>query len=168
MVQGNILEAGPYASRPERESRSKGAPRDRRQDTTSSTSAQYNSTHGGPSRTPPTLHPFTSSPLAPCDGLLAHVVTCANRADWEEEKTVDIEQSSSWEDKIVREIGSHWPYARKSSLASEDTLQLLCLEKTRMMNNQREVLVEDESTMFSTGEHGHRGLAHRNRANNSY
>jgi hypothetical protein len=79
-----------------------------------------------------TLHPlFTSSPLAPCDGVLTRVVTCANRADWEEEKTVDVEQSSSWEDKIVREIGSHWPYARKSSLASEDTLQLLCLEKTR-------------------------------------
>jgi hypothetical protein len=50
---------------------------------------------------------FDSLPLATCDRPLTRVVTCANRADGEEKKTVDVEQSSSWEDKIVREIGCH-------------------------------------------------------------
>jgi hypothetical protein len=54
------------------------------------------------------LHPFFDSlPLAPCDRPLTRVVTCANRADGEEKKIVDVEQGSSWEDKIVREIGCH-------------------------------------------------------------
>jgi hypothetical protein len=33
------------------------------------------------------------------------------------------------------------------------------LRKDKMVNNRRERLVEDGRTMFSTGEHGHRGIS---------
>jgi hypothetical protein len=102
VVEGNILEEEPYASRPERESHSKGTRGDRRQGKnvvhvcTTQLSTQC-----------PIAHSTHSSPPAPRDRLLTHVVTCANRVDGEEKKPVDVKQSSSWKDKIVREIGCH-------------------------------------------------------------
>jgi hypothetical protein len=91
----------------------------------------------------PIAHSTHSSLPAPRDRLLTLLVTCANRADGEDKKTIDVEQRSSWEDEIVREDWLPLIYARKSSLAFATvvvnwvwlafghTLQLLCLGETR-------------------------------------
>jgi hypothetical protein len=146
----------------------KGALRNRRQGNTSSTSAQRNSTHDAPSRTPPTLRLFTSSDLR----YAAH--TCSH-----------LREPSRWRREEDRRCRAGLFLGRQNcardwlslTLCTKeltcvgncaDRVGLSCVRghtaaavprKDKMVNNRREILVEDGRTMFSKGEHDHRGIS---------